>query len=1124
MALHINENFIYKKDSILDFLVKIISLSSMNKTNLKMKSVLFVLLPFIFSQPQLAVADSFEKVAKILEENCVKCHGEEKDKGDLRLDTLAYSIKGGESGASVVKGHPEKSELLFRVMLDADDDDIMPPKGDPLSKKEVGLLETWIKEGANWPKERVLKAPVEKKKVVDPSSIVFERVHSDLEDEDFFKDEVYPVIEKHCYKCHGHEPETMKADFWMASRMNIVKGGSLGPVLDLENPKKSLFLELIYGMDEDRLMPPKTTLTEREKGILTEWVYRGVPFAKDLEHVYVPQNEVNDENRKFWSFVPVVNKEPGAVKDKAWSKNTIDQYILTQLESQNMVPSKQADKTTLIKRLYYTLTGLPPSPEEIKSFVESSDSQAYQKVIDRLLESNHYGEKWGRHWLDLVRYAETNGYERDGAKPEAYKYRQWVIDAFNQDKPYDRMIEEQLAGDELDSVTKETVTATGYYRMHIWDDEPVDREQAIYDDFDDVLKTTSDVFIGLTVGCARCHDHKIDPIPQKDYYRMMSFFKNIKPYNRSSVVRNMADESLKNKYEEENKELRKKRAGLQVKLKELQVEFLKVLSLNPQVSDMKDMKFKFYRDTWDNLPDFTMLKAEEEGELSHNYFDISNASRKSSFGYVFEGKITVPATGYYDFRMRSDDGARLTINNQVVIDHDGIHGIHELKSGRAHLAEGELDIKLEYFQKEQDHGLVLGWSGRGQFSYRSLTLPKGENLITDVEKLMTKQKGHVLTTLPIVKAKLGKAKANEINHIYQQLHKFKDKFVKDMVLCVEELGPNPTPMNVFGRGSVHAKGPIVEPAFLSILPKVTPNIKAKKSTSGRRKALAEWIANKDHPLTARVMVNRIWQYHFGRGLVHSSSNFGFMGTKPTHPELLDHLAHVFMHEYDWSIKKMHKYILMSSAYRMSSKSNEAYLAIDPQNDNFWRFNMQRLPAEDIRDSILKVTGKLMTNYGGASVYPKISQEVLEGQSRVTWNVSKKNDPAHQYRRTVYTYTKRSLVLPFIEGMDGPTTDTSCSVRFVTTQPTQSLTMLNSEFLRQASKDFVANVKSKGLKSNKEQIKYVWNQVTGRHASDKTIQEGLSFFEEFMKSGASHDLALQQYCLIALNLNEFIYLD
>lgn len=1097
------------------------------KVDSMMSRFVFLMILMPYWPVMLFAAQDFEQVAQILEQNCLKCHNAEKDKGDLRLDTLEWSKKGGETGPALVTGEPEKSELLLRVKLDADHDDIMPPKGDPLSQKQIQTLETWIILGAEWPKNRILKAPEEKKEVKPQQrSRDFARVQSDLNDEDFFKKEVFPIVDQHCYKCHGHDTHKMKADFWMASRMNILKGGSLGPVIDLENPNHSEMLELIHGFDEERLMPPKTKLSDREKAVLTEWVHRGVPFAKDLENVYVKQNEVNDENRKFWSFVPVENKKPAAVKNKSWVKSEIDQYILAKLEKNNLKPAEPTDKISLIRRVYYNLTGLPPSPSETQAFVDDNNPDAYENLIDRLLASKHYGEKWGRHWMDLVRFAETNGYERDSAKPEAYKYRQWVIDAFNQDKPYNQMILEQLAGDELDPNNKQNMTATGYYRLHIWDDEPADKLQAIYDEYDDILKTTSDVFMGLTVGCARCHDHKIDPIPQKDYYRMLSFFSNIKPFVRGhrANVRNMASVELQKQFEDQNKVLRAKRAKLEVELKGLQQKFLKALEMEPSVSDMKDLSFKFYRDTWDHLPDFQMERFEEEGLLKHNYFDISKASRKTAFGYVFEAKLIVPATAYYTFQLRADDGARLIVDNKLVIDHNGQHRLSKKVEKRVHLPEGELPIRLEYFQKEGEHGLSLNWSGQGLFHFKPLTLPKGQAASADVVSLMTHGSGAQLKVQPIVRERLGKAKADRIRQIYRELHDNRDRMAEDFVLCVEEKGVSPAPTHVLARGSAHAKGPVVQPAFLSILPKAEPEIKTRKQSSGRRLALARWLASEKHPLTARVMVNRIWQYHFGRGLVRSSNDFGFMGTPPTHPELLDHLAYKFMHEFNWSIKAMQKYIMMTSTYQMSSESNPDHLASDPDNDYFWRFNMQRLTAEDIRDSILKVTGKLDDTYGGPSVYPKISDEILKSQSRVTWNVGKATDPKHQFRRTVYTFNKRSLVLPFIEGMDGPTTDASCAVRFVTTQPTQSLTMMNSEFLREASEDLVQYIKAEGHLSPRDQIRAIWLKVTGRKASDRVIEEGLRFFKDFKASGANDELTLQQYCLIALNLNEFIYLD
>ena len=333
----------------------------------------------------------------------------------------------------------------------------------------------------------------------------------------FFETEVQPLLKAHCFSCHG---EKNKGHLRLTSRAELLKGGDSGKVVNLDKPEDSLLLQALRH--EDLKMPPKGKLPQAQIAILTKWVTMGVPYAAStagaVRHGPPP---VDEKARNFWAFKPVVRPEVPKVKDTAWARNPIDAFVLAKLEEKGFRPAPPANKVSLLRRVYYAVIGLPPSPAEVEAFLADRAPDAYEKVVDRLLASRHHGEHWGRHWLDLVRYAETNSFERDGAKPFAWRYRDYVIRAFNQDKPYDQFIREQLAGDELDRETTDGIIATGYYRLGPWDDEAADRTLAYYDELDDVLGTTGQAFLGLTVGCARCHDHKIDPFPQKDYYSLL---------------------------------------------------------------------------------------------------------------------------------------------------------------------------------------------------------------------------------------------------------------------------------------------------------------------------------------------------------------------------------------------------------------------------------------------------------------------------------------------------------------------------------------------------------------------------------------------------------------------------
>ncbi|EDM26580.1 hypothetical protein LNTAR_02192 [Lentisphaera araneosa HTCC2155] len=1071
------------------------------------------LLAFTTLSSPLFAVDFHKEVKPILEEQCIKCHGPKKDKGSLRLDTLSAAQKGGDEGEAIIPGNIEDSLLIERIALPADHDDIMPPKGDPLNKKQIELLSQWIKDGAKWPAGTVLQD--RSTKINGGKLPVLKQIRDDLDTEKFFAEKVHPILKKNCFECHGHDEKHMKSDFWLASRTDLLKGGDLGNVVDLEKPHMSRLLYYINHMDPDIQMPPKKKLKDKEIAIITEWIQRGAPYKKDLEHVLVKKNEVNEQTKQYWAYQPEKMPTLPQVQNESWLNNNIDRFILKKLEDKGLNPAQKADKKTLIRRAYYDLIGLAPSQEKINTFLADKSPQAFEKVLDELLASKQYGEKWGRHWLDLVRYAETNGYERDGAKPQAWQYRQWVIDSFNKDKPYDQMIMEQLAGDELDNPTRETITATGYYHLGLFDDEPADRLQSVYDGYDDILKTTSEVFMGMTVGCARCHSHKIDPIPMKDYYGMLAFFHNIKPYSRgnhqNSILSNVISDKRKQEINAYNASINVKRAPLLKEISRIEDELSRISMI--EKPDIKQLKFKFYRSSWDKLPDFDMIKAEEEGELEHGYFDISQASRKTAFGYVFEGKLQVPENGLYTFHLNSDDGSRLSINGKKVLEFDGIHRFDKNDHNNSiTLTAGEHDIKLEYFQNLQGLGLRVLWSGPG-FDKKHLSLPNVSLNSKSLAKIMRRDGSRLL----------GKDTFDRYQQIKHQLNdKLRLRTAAEYVLAVREHGTKAPKTHLLIRGSAHAKGDIVEPHFPTILTDKKPNVQATENTSGHRRALAEWLVQ-ESPMTAKVMVNRIWQYHFGRGIVRSTNDYGNLGDKPTHEELLHYLSVTFK-EQDWSWKKMHKHIMLSSTYQMSSQADNKALQVDPQNDLFWRFNMRRLTSEEVRDSILAATGKLMLNYGGPSVYPKISDEVLKSQSKITWNTKVDKDPKHQYRRSVYTFTKRSLILPVIESFDGATTDTSCAVRFETTTPTQSLSMINSDFINQAAEDFYQRLKKEAGDNETARIKLAWQLITASEASPDEIKTAQDFLTAFSKENGNKDKAWQQFCLIMLNLNEFIYLD
>jgi mono/diheme cytochrome c family protein len=705
----------------------------------------------------------------------------------------------------------------------------------------------------------------------------------------FFETRVRPILQAHCVRCHGGARPRSGLD--LTSRKGFLQGGTRGPLVSRDRPDESLLLRAVRHRDLE--MPPKGKLPAEQIDLLAQWVKKGAPWPTTTVASRRGPPPVDAQARAFWSFRPVVRPKVPAVRDATWVRTPLDAFVLARLEAAGLRPAPPADRTALLRRLTYDLTGLPPAPEEVAAFLQDDSPDAYEKVVERLLASAAHGERWGRHWLDLVRYAETDGYEFDRVKPHVWRYRDYVIRSFNDDKPYDRFVTEQLAGDEAETVTADGIIATGYYRVGPWDSGAPDRLRAAYDDLDDVVATTCQVFLGLTANCARCHDHKIDPFPHRDYYRLLAFFHGVRRYSPRTSLRRL----------------------------------------------------------------------------------------------------------------------------------DGAH--------------------------------------QGQ------------------------------------------------------------------ALCVTEAGPTPPETFVLLRGDPRSKGDRVEPGFPSVLSTTSPVLPTPgrdAKSSGRRRVLAAWTASADNPLAARVMVNRLWQYHFGRGIVRSSSDFGYGGSPPTHPELLDWLATEFVRQ-GWSLKKLHRLMVTSSAYRMSSRPGPAALARDPENDLWSRFDLRRLSAEEVRDSVLAVCGNLnRARMGGPSIFPRIQREVLGGQSRpgIGWRPSSPDDQA---RRSVYIHIKRSLLVPLLAAFDAADTDSSCPVRFTTTQPTQALALLNGEFLNEQAGVFAADAQQQAGDGPAAQVRLALRRVTQREPSAREIDRGVQLMARLRsKHALAAPEALRRFCLLALNLNEFVYLD
>ena len=805
----------------------------------------------------------------------------------------------------------------------------------------------------------------------------------------FFEQQVQPMLRQHCLKCHGNDPERIRAGLRLNSRLGLTRGGDRGSVIDFDRPEHSLLLEMVSYRDEHHQMPPAGRLSDAEIDTLTRWVKMGIPWAAEGPRPEPAKEEAEPtltDGSDYWAYQPVEEPTIPEVENEAWVRNPIDAFILARLEKAELEPAEPAEKTALLRRATYDLTGLPPSPEEVDAFIADTRPDAYERRIDTLLASPHYGEKWGRHWLDLVRYAETNGYERDSDKPYMWRYRDYVINAFNQDKPYDRFIVEQLAGDELDKVTPETLTATGFYRLGLWDDEVPDRLQSRYDTLDDIVSTTSQVFLGVSLGCARCHDHRKDPFLQKDYYSVLAFFDNISDMSKRGILRPVMSAEEHSVYEEKRRAKEASEQKLEERLRQIEIRFREKL-------------------------------AQEDEAFARQMASSAGTEKKPK-------------------------------------------GLRDLLESRGPDVLSKTELQ----------------------EYRDL------------------KKGLKLSRQRVVPGTFAPA--------------------------IAERGSKAPQAHVLIRGNAHVKGEAVQPAFPAVLDErapALPQADPSAKTTGRRRVLAEWIASKENKSTARVMANRLWQYHFGRGIVRSSNDFGRLGTQPTHPKLLDWLATEFVRQ-GWRMKAMHKLMMLSSTYRMSCQAQPQALAVDPQNDLFWRFNMRRLGAEEIRDSILAVNGRLNLKIGGPSVFPPMPAEVLATSSRpdAVWG---KSTPAEAARRSVYIKVKRSLILPMLANFDLADTDASCPVRFATTQPSQALGMLNSAFINEEAAHFVDRLHRDAGMDTTAQLERALRLALARKARPEEISQCASFVSSLQsEQGQTAAEALTNFCLMVYNLNEFVFLD
>lgn len=798
----------------------------------------------------------------------------------------------------------------------------------------------------------------------------------------FFEAKVRPVLAANCVRCHGSTKQ--RGDLRLDTLAAMMKGGESGPALSPGNPKDSLIIEAINH--ESLEMPPDGKLKDDEIAAITEWVRIGAPWPENAPRIAASaekrEKPITDADRAYWAFQPVKLPNVTEIKNPDWSRNEIDRFIGERHAKEGLESSPTADRRTLIRRVYFDLLGVPPLPEEVQTFLADDAVDAYDRLVDRLLADPRYGERWARHWLDLVRYAESDGFKQDEFRPHAWRYRDYVIRALNSEKPYDRFVQEQLAGDEIAPGDNEALIATGYLRHWIYEYNQRDVRTQWANILNDVTDVTADVFLGMGMQCARCHDHKFDPILQRDYFRLQAFLAPMLPRDDMPLA---TPEELA-AYHAKLDDWLQKTADIRREIDAIEKPFRK------RVVDGAVNKFP---------KDIRPMLTKERGERE-----------------PFEQQLAELA-----YRQVNEELEKLKVGDKLEKLKDTVNK-EKLQALKKRLAEYEID-------KPQ----------------------------------------------PMPPA-----------------------------FAVTDVGPQAPTVFI---PSDREKRPI-PPGFLTILDAgdaaIDPPASNSQST-GRRTALARWLTDPKNPLTTRVIVNRIWQYHFGTGLALNSSDFGKLGEPPSHPELLDWLTSRFLSS-GWEFKPMHRRIVTSATYQQKSHDDtkagppKKWQLVDPDNRLLSHMPIYRLEAEQIRDAMLITTGELNMEAGGPSV------------------------ERTETRRTIYTRVLRNNRDPLLDVFDAPDNFTSASDRNVTTTPTQALLMINGPFTLARAKALSARLRSEfpSWDTKEKEAKDVVQRAFWLAFNREPTASELESATAFLTRAKDRKTALVDFCHVLLNANEFLYVD
>ena len=986
---------------------------------------------------------------------------------------------------------------------------------------------------------------------------------------EFFEKRVRPILSARCQGCHG--PAKQKGGLRLDARETVLAGGATGPAVVPGNPGESLLVDAInYG--ENYQMPPKSKLPPEEIATLTEWVQRAAARGELALQVAgespsgskipgVLSKEEFDSRARFWSFQPLSHPPPPPVKEShaAWVRNPIDRFILTALEAQDLAPAPEAGKRTLIRRLSFDLIGLPPEPKDVEAFLNDREPRAYERLVDKLLASPHYGERWARHWLDLVRYAETAGHEFDYEIPNAFRYRDYLIRALNLDVPYDQLVIEHTGGDALENPRRhpvegfnESILGAGFFTLGEGTHSPVDIREEQMRRVDNQIDVFSKTFLGLTLACARCHDHKFDPITTKDYYALAGYLVSSRHQqafiDAPDRIGSFAKDIRKLK-EKLMAVLAEARAALPQALK-TQAEALMVSGAPAEskpappgervFENFDGVQFNDWFVTGDAFGDrptragdfrFELDKASArlasvtpgiahsglvsdrlQGVLRSRSFTIESRYvhvRTAGTG----GRVSVVIDGFEKIRSPIYGGLTTAVNHGpeprwLTIDVTMWLG----HSAYFEIADGAVvDFGGATSQVDDGHG----WIAVDEIRTSDSPAPARVDPVPQPALHLTEAIAALRTTKPILAQKL-----TEIMDTAFAL----DHRIPDPLLAPAEAEGTGINEHVHIRGSAKSLGEVVPRRFLTVFGGSKTSV--QEAGSGRTELARQMVDPSATPLVPRVLVNRLWQHHFGEGLVRSTDDFGAMGQKPSHPALLDWLAGKLV-ESGWSIKAMHRLMLTSSTYRMSSFPEPTAGQVDPTNALLHRMNVRRLEAEAIRDTLLAVSGQLKAMMYGGSV-PVHLTSYMEGRGRPGSSGTLDGDG----RRSVYLYVRRNFLNPMFLAFDAPVPFSTMGRRNVSNVPAQALTLMNDPLVIHEAGLWARRLTAEPARSPRERLEKLFLAALGRPPTDQEAAASLAFLaaQRRVKNTATTAeaeptlSAWADLCHVIINMKEFIFID